>query len=109
MPTCKRNLMLRCSIMQRHQSHTLRDVRKLRRGRKSADTNKPATKKKRPAQKAERLVWREATRCYPLATAFSTTILRHGLSTAMASSDARMLAPAAMMNTLSQLPDDCCM
>lgn len=40
---------------------------------------------------------------------FATTILRQGLSTAIASKDARMLAPAAMMKTLSQWPDDCCM
>jgi hypothetical protein len=39
----------------------------------------------------------------------ATTILRHGFRTTMASSDARMFAPAAIRNTLSQLPDDCCM
>lgn len=33
---------------------------------------------------------------------FATTILRQGLSTAIASKDARMLAPAAVMKTLSQ-------
>ena len=40
---------------------------------------------------------------------FATTTLRQGLSTAIASAEAMMLAPAAMMNTLSQVPDDCCM
>ena len=39
----------------------------------------------------------------------ATTTLRQGLSTAIASSEARMLAPAAMMKTLSQVPEDCCM
>jgi len=39
----------------------------------------------------------------------ATTTLRQGLSTAIASSEARMLAPAATMNTVSQLPEDCCM
>ncbi len=40
---------------------------------------------------------------------FCTTTLRQGLSTAIARIDARMLAPAAMMKTRSQLPLDCCM
>ena len=39
----------------------------------------------------------------------ATTFLRHGLSTAIASTEARMFAPAATMNTLSQVPEDCCM
>jgi hypothetical protein len=63
-------------------------------------------KKKRPAE-AGRWTWKSSGLVY--AVAFSTTALRQGFSTAIASSEARMLAPAAMMNTLSQLPDDCCM
>lgn len=39
----------------------------------------------------------------------ATTDLRHGLSTAIASTEAKMFAPAATMNTLSQVPEDCCM
>src|SRR3569833_2337018 len=39
--------------------------------------------------------------------AFATTIFRQGLSTAIASSEARMLAPAAIRKTWSQLPLDC--
>src|ERR1043165_4731588 len=38
---------------------------------------------------------------------FATTVLRHGFSTRIASSEARMLAPAATRNTLSQVPEDC--
>lgn len=38
----------------------------------------------------------------------ATTTLRQGLSTSSASSEARMLAPAARMNTLSQWPEVCC-
>jgi hypothetical protein len=63
------------------------------------------TKEKSARPRARR--WIEAKLSY--AMAFSTTVLRQGFSTAIASSEARMLAPAAMMNTLSQLPDDCCM
>ena len=43
------------------------------------------------------------------AFAVSTTLLRHGLSTAIASNEARIFAPAAITNTRSQLPEDCCM
>lgn len=38
----------------------------------------------------------------------ATTTLRQGLSTRSASNEARMLAPAARMNTLSQWPEVCC-
>jgi hypothetical protein len=44
----------------------------------------------------------------PYVLAFATTALRHGLSATIASNDARMLAPAAIRNTLSQFPDVCC-
>ncbi len=64
--------------------------------------------KKRPSQGMSALVGRP-WRVGQDACAFATTTLRHGLSTKIASSEARILAPAAMMKTLSQLPDDCCM
>src|SRR3569833_592372 len=51
-----------------------------------------------------RSVWDQAAICD-----LATTVLRQGLSTAIASSEARMFAPAATMNTLSHVPDDCCM
>lgn len=38
----------------------------------------------------------------------ATTTLRQGFSTTSASSEARMLAPAARRNTLSQWPEVCC-
>ena len=66
------------------------------------------SKRKRPAVRPgvvrEMVVWERAQ-----TVDCATTTLRQGFSTNNASSEARMLAPAAMMNTLSQVPDDCCM
>src|SRR3954454_23284305 len=68
--------------------------------RRRAKRKRPAA---RPGVLREKRSWmRQTVDC-------ATTTLRQGLSTAIASAEARMLAPAAMMNTLSQLPDDCCM
>ena len=74
----------------------------------SADPGEPGNKKA-PGLGPGASIRNDRGLLEPYATAFATTDLRHGLSTAIASSDARILAPAAMMNTRSQFPEDCCM
>jgi len=64
-------------------------------------------KQKRPASQPGAMSGEGTDWCQ--AMAFSTTALRQGFSAMIASSEARMLAPAAMMKTLSQWPEVCCM
>lgn len=66
-----------------------------------------ALKTKAPGHEAGRM--REMVLCEAGQTVdCATTDLRQGFNTNTASSEARMLAPAAMMNTLSQWPEVCC-
>src|SRR2546430_16786425 len=68
----------------------------------------PGEKKTRPSRWDERAVLDGMCGVDQAACAFATTFLRHGLSTAIASSEARILAPAAITDTRSQVPEDCC-
>src|ERR1700738_3365239 len=65
-------------------------------------------KKKRPRPERGRALRSDGDNVVSAhALALATTVLRQGFSTTSASSDARILAPAAITNTVSQLPDDC--
>src|SRR4051812_31819125 len=69
----------------------------------------PARKKNAPIPGDERVLETPGRSDQKLAVAAATTFLRQGFSTAIASSEARIFAPAAMMKTRSHVPDDCCM
>ncbi|MGY3614314.1 hypothetical protein ACVJGD_000510 [Bradyrhizobium sp. USDA 10063] len=93
-PQCKADLVLRCSTRPCGSPAV------------TAISENRKHNKKRPAA-GRALDINCVARSY-VALDFSTTTLRHGFNTMMASSDARMLAPAAMRKTLSQLPAVCC-
>ena len=83
---------------------TTRSTLEIRIAQHNAGTFGGYTQTRRPVE----LVFSQRTeQVYAIASA--TTRLRHGFKTTTASSEARMLAPAAMRKTWSQLPEDCCM